>query len=326
MERREFITLLGSTAGTWPLVANAQQKSKAVTIGFLGATSSPVTSQWTAAFAQRLSQLGWIDGRNVAIDNRWAEGSTENMIKIALEFAQRKVDVIVAQGTQAALAAKAASTDIPIVFVLVGDPVGSGLTASLAHPGANATGPSSQSSDLAGKRLGLFRELIPDLRRVAALVNLGNPSAILDKTELTAAAISLTIEIVALGIHRSEEIGPAIESINGRADALYAAPDALILDNLTRINTLALSARLPTMYGAPNYVRAGGLMSYGTNFTDMFQHAAVYVDKILRGATPSQLPVEQPTKFELVINLTTARVLGLTVSPNLLARADEVIE
>ena len=248
------------------------------------------------------------------------------MAKIASDFARRRVDIFVAQGTQAALAAKAATSTIPIVFILVGDPIGSGLAKRLSHPGENVTGLSSQSTDLAGKRLEIFRELVPGFRRLGVLVNVENPSAVLDRTQLKAAAKTLSVDIVSVEIQRAEDIGPAMETFKGRVDALYSAPDALVHTNLSQINAAALSAHLPTMFGAPSYVKGGGLISYGTSFLDMFRHAADYVDKILRGARPGDIPVEQPTKFDLVINLKTAKAIGLDVPPSLLARADEVIE
>ena len=283
-------------------------------------------SQWTAAFVQRLRELGWIEGRTVAIEYRWAEGRSERFAEIAAEFVRLKVDVIVTTWNRAVLAAKQATSVIPIVFALAGDPVGSGLVASLARPGGNVTGLSVQQTDLAGKRLELLREVVPGLRRLAIMANVGYPDAVLEMGEVQAAARTLGLEVVTLEIRRAEDIAPAFEALKGRADALYVCTDALVNTNRIRINTLALGARLPTMHGIREYVEAGGLMSYGANFPDLFRRAADYVDKILRGAKPADIPVEQPTKFDLVINLTTAKALGLDVPPTLLARADEVIE
>ena len=209
---------------------------------------------------------------------------------------------------------------------MAGDPVGTGLVASLARPGGNVTGLSIQQTDLAGKRLELLREVVPGLRRLAILANVGNPAAVLEMGEVQAAARTLGLEVATLEIRRAEDIAPAFEALKGRADALYVCADPLVNTNRIRINTLALGARLPTMHGFREYVEAGGLMSYGPNFPDLFRRAADYVDKILRGAKPADIPVEQPTKFDLVINLTTAKALGLDVPPTLLARADEVIE
>ena len=268
---------------------------------------------------QRLRELGWIEGRTIAIDYRWAEGRSERFAEIAAEFVQLKVDVIVTSGTRRSLAAKQATSVIPIVFAVAGDPVGSGLVASLARPGGNVTGLSIQSADLVGKRLELLREVVPGLRRLAILANVGNPAAVLEMSEVQAAARTLGLEVVTLEIRRAEDIVPAFEALKGRADALYLCSDPLIITNRIRINTLALGARLPTMHGSREYVEAGGLMSYGPNFPDLFRRAAEFVDKILRGAKPADIPVEQPTKFDLVINLTTAKALGLAVPPTLLA-------
>ena len=325
MKRRAFITLLGGTAATWPLAARAQQPGKLPTIGFLGTTTPSAWSQWVAAFVQRLRDFGWIEGRTIAVEYRWAEGRDERFVEIAAEFVQLKVDVIVTSGT-ALLAAKQATSVIPIVFAVANDPVGSGFVASLSRPGGNITGLSLQSTDLAGKRLELFREVVPDLRRLAIMAHVGNPGAVLELAEVQAAARALGLEVATLEIRRAEDIAPAFEALNGRVDALYIETDALIFTHRIRINTLALAARLPTMHSVRAYVEAGGLMSYGPNYTDLFRRAGELVDKILRGTKPADIPVEQPTKFDLVINLTTAKALGLEVPPSLLARADEVIE
>jgi putative tryptophan/tyrosine transport system substrate-binding protein len=325
MKRREFITLLGGAAA-WPLAARAQRSSKMPTVGFLGATTPATSPQWAAAFAQRLRELGWTEGRNVAIEYRWAEGRNERMAQIAAEFVRARADVIVAQGTPAALTAKNATAAIPIVFVLPGDPVGSGLVASLARPGGNVTGLSSQTADLGGKRLDLLREIVPGLRRLAMMGNAGNSANVSDMHEFQTAARASGLDATTFEIRRTEDITAAFAAFKGKVDALYVAPDALLNTNRMRINTLALAARLPTMYGARENVEAAGLISYGPSFTDLFRRAGDYVDKILRGTRPADLPVEQPTKFELVVNLITAMALGLTAPPTLLARADEVIE
>jgi len=324
LKRREFISLLGGAAA-WPLVARAQQAGKLPTIGFLGTTTPSAWSQWVAAFVQRLRDFGWIEGRTIAVEYRWAEGRDERFVEIAAEFVQLKVDVIVTSGT-ALLAAKQATSVIPIVFAVANDPVGSGFVASLSRPGGNITGLSLQSTDLAGKRLELFREVVPDLRRLAIMAHVGNPGAVLELAEVQAAARALGLEVATLEIRRAEDIAPAFEALNGRVDALYIETDALIFTHRIRINTLALAARLPTMHSVRAYVEAGGLMSYGPNYTDLFRRAGELVDKILRGAKPADIPVEQPTKFDLVINLTTAKALGIEVPPTLIARADEVIE
>jgi putative ABC transport system substrate-binding protein len=323
--RRDFIALLGGAVAAWPFAAHAQQPGKPPTIGFLGTSTASAWRPWTAAFVQRLRELGWSEGRNLAIEYRWADARSERYTEIAAEFVRLKVDVIVTGGN-AAVAAKQASSAVPMVFVLVGDPVGTGLVASLAHPAGNVTGLSNQQTDLSGKRLELLREVVPGLRRLAILANVGAPFAVLEVAEAHAAAVTLGLEVAPLEIRRAEDIASAFETIKGRADALYVVGDALVFTNRLRINTFALAARLPTMHVDRALVEAAGLMSYGPNFSDFFRRAADYVDKILRGAKPGDIPVEQPTKFDLVVNLITAKALGLDVPPTLLARADEVIE
>ena len=325
MKRREFVTLLGGAAA-WPLAARAQQSGKLLTIGFLGSTMPSVEGQRLAAFVQRLRELGWMEGRNVAIEVRWAEGRSERFAEIAAEFVRLKVDVIVTSGSPAVMASKKATSVIPIVFATAGDPVGTGLVASLAHPGGNATGLSIQMVDTGSKKLELLREVVPGLSRLAMMGNAGNPAVVLEMEEIQATARALALEVTALEIRRAEDITPAFEALKSGADALYVASDPLLNSNRVRINTLALGARLPTMHGFREYVEAGGLMSYGPSLPNQFRRAADYVDKILRGAKPDDLPIEQPTKFDFIINLTTAKTLGLEVSPSLLARADEVIE
>src|SRR5262245_60534299 len=325
MKRREFITLLGGAAAAWPLAARAQQ-AKLPTIGlFLGANPS-IESQRVAAFVQRLRELAWIDGRNLAIEYRWAEGRPERVSEIAAEFVRIKVDVIVTVATPPTLAAKQATAVIPIVFAAVSDPIGTGLVASLARPGGNVTGLTNQISDTVGKKLEFLREVMPDLRRLAIVANVGNPASVLEMGAAEATARTLRLEVTTSEIRRAADIAPAFEALKGRADALYICPDPLMNTNRTRVNILAVGVRLPTMHGLREYVEAGGLMSFGPNIPDQFRRAADYVDKILRGAKPADIPVEQPTKFALVINLTTAKVLGLAVPSTLLARADEVIE
>ena len=325
MKRREFITLLGSAAA-WPLAAHAQQAGKVPTIGFVGASTASAQSQWVAAFVQRLRELGWIDGRTVAIEYRWAEGRDERFAEIAAEFVRLKVDVIVTSGTPQVLAAKQATSVIPIVFATAGDPVGTGLVTSLARPGGNVTGLSNQMTDLAGKRLELLREVVPNLRRLAIIANVANPAVVLEIAEAQAAARVLGLEVVIPEIRRAEDIAPAFKALEGRTQALYVTADALVITNRARIHTLAMGVRLPTMYASRDYVEAGGLMSYGTNIANLFRRAGDLVDKILRGAKPGDIPVEQPTKFDLVINLTTAKALGLTIPESFLLSADEVIE
>jgi putative tryptophan/tyrosine transport system substrate-binding protein len=325
VKRREFITLVGGAAVSWPLAAQAQQP-KLSTIGFLGSGTPAVQSQWTTSFVQRLRELGWIEGRTIAIEYRWAEGSSDRAAELAAEFVRLKVDVIVTHANPMVIAAKQATSVIPIVFAAAADPLGTGLVASLARPGGNVTGLSVQNTDLAGKHLELLRDLIPGLRRLAIMVNVDNSASVLEMREVQAAARMIGLEVATLKIRRAEDIAPAFEELKGRADALYVCIDTVLFAHRIRINTLALSARLPTMLSNREYVEAGGLMSYGPNFLDLFRRAGDYVDKILRGAKPGEIPVEQPTKFDLIINLTTAKALGLTVPETLLARADEVIE
>ena len=256
---------------------------------------------------------------------RWAEGRDERFAEIAAEFVQRKVDVIVTSSSVGVVAAKQATSVIPIVFV-AGDPVGTGLVTSLARPGGNATGLSLQQTDTTGKRFELLREVVPGLSRLAILVNVGNSAAVLDVRGIQAAARTFGLEVTTLEIRRGEDIVPAFEALKGRAEALYVVTDPLVITHRIRIHTLVMAARLPTMHTFRDGVEAGGLMSYGANFPDLFRRAANFVDKILRGAKPADLPVEQPTKFDLIINITTAKALGLEIPPTLLARADEVIE
>jgi putative tryptophan/tyrosine transport system substrate-binding protein len=327
IQRREFLATLGGAAAACPLTARAQgPMAKLPTIGFLGAATPLAWSQRVAAFVQRLRELSWTEGRTVVVEYRWAEGRSERFLEIAAEFAQLKVDVIVAAGTPAVLAVKQATSVVPIVFVGAGDPVGTGLVASLPRPGGNVTGLSAQTTDTVGKRLELLRELMPGIRRLAIMGNVDNPVSVLEMREIGAACASLGLEVDALEIRRTADIVPAFEALKRGAEALYVPADPLVIANQIRINTLALGMRLPTMHGLREYVEAGGLMSYGPNFPDLFRRAADFVDKILRGAKPSDIPVEQPTKFELVINLITAKALGLEIPPTLLARADEVIE
>jgi putative ABC transport system substrate-binding protein len=324
MRRREFITLLGGATVAWPLAARAQQAGKLPTIGFLGANVA-VWSQWTAAFVARLRELDWIEGRTAAIEYRWNEGRRERIAEIADEFVRLKVDVIVTAGGEAAIV-KRATSDIPIVFAQAVDPLGDGLVASLARPGSNVTGLSNQATDLAGKQLELLGEVLPHLHRLALMANVGYAGALVVMRRVQATAGTLGFEVTPLELRRAEDIAPAFEALKDQADALFVVSDALVAANRTRIITLALGARLPTFFVNPDYVQAGGLMSYGPSIPAMFRRAADMVDKILRGAKPGDIPVEQPTKFELVVNLITAKALGLTIPESFVVRADKVIE
>jgi putative ABC transport system substrate-binding protein len=313
--RRELLAALGGAAAGWPLAARAQQPGKLPTIGFLGATTASAQRELTDAFVQRLRELGWVEGRTVAIEYRWAEGRSERLAEFAAEFVRLKVDVILTHNTPPVLAAKQATSVIPIVFATAADPVNTGVVASLARPGSNVTGLSSQTPDVAGKRVELLRDVVPGLRRFAILANPDNSYVALELREVQAAARMLDLEVALFEIRRAEDIALAFEGLKGRADALYIMPDPLLFTNRLRINTLALGARLPTMHASREFIEAAGLMSYGPNFRDLNRRAADYVDKILRGAKPADLPVEQPTKFELVVNLTTAKALGIEVPP-----------
>ena len=324
MKRRAFITLAAGTAA-WPFAARGQQHAKLPTIGLLGAATPATWGLFIAAFVRRLLELGWIEGRTITIEYRWAEGRDERFAEIAAEFVRLKVDVIVTAGA-AVVAAKQATSLIPIVFAVASDLVGAGLVASLVRPGGNVTGLSTQLSDLAGKRLELLREIVPSLRQLAILSNASYPATVLEMAEVQAMARTLGLEVTTLEIRRAEDIAHAFQTLKGRAEALYVCSDPLTTTHRVRINTLALGSRLATMHGVRDYIGAGGLMSYGDSTTDLFRRAGDQVDKILKGAKPADLPVEQPTKFELVINLTTAKALRLTIPEAFLLRADEVIE
>lgn len=324
MRRRDFITLVGGAGAALPLAAHAQQPSRLPTIAILGGDPS-VWSQWTSAFVGRLRELGWIDGHTVAIEYRWDEGRPERDAEIANEFVRLNVDAIVTTGA-AVPALKRATSVIPIIFAIANDPVSSGLVASLVRPGGNVTGLSLQATDLASKRLELLRSVAPGLRRLAIMFNVAYPGPLLESGAVQATARALGLEVEPLEIRRAEDIAPALESIKSRTDALYLVADPLVAANRTQIITLALSARLPTMFNSRDHVKAGGLISYGPNFLDLFRRAAELVDSILKGTKPADIPVEQPTKFNLVINLTTAKALGLTIPESILSRADEVIE
>jgi putative tryptophan/tyrosine transport system substrate-binding protein len=307
-------------------VARAQQASKIPIIGFLGSNTPSFQRRWVAAFVQRLRELGWGEGTNVSIEYRWADGSSERAAELAAELVRLEVDVIITSGTANVLAAKKATTVIPIVFAAGADPVGTGLVVSLANTGNNVTGLSAQQTDLAGKRLDLLREVVPGIRSLGIVVNVGAPGSVLDAGHVQTLARALGLQVATLEIRRTEDFAPGIEAFKDRTDALYVVSDPLMTTHALRINTLALGARLPTMHGIREQVEAVGLMSYGTSFPALFRRSGDYVDKILRGAKPTDIPVEQPTTFEFVVNLITARALGLSVPPTLLARADEVIE
>ena len=322
MRRRDFIKVVAGTVVALPTAAHGQQQLP--TVGFMGASASGFTT-WTTAFVERLRELGWIEGRTVHIEYRWTEGRPERTAEIAAEFVRLNVNVIVTFGS-AVPAVKKATSVIPIVFALSPDPVGGGLVASLAHPGGNVTGLSNQATDAASKRVEYLREVVPHLRRLAVMLHVGFPEAVLEMGEVQVVARKLGLEVTPLEIREAEDIAPAFEGINAKADALYVSPDALFAASRTRLVALATGAHLPTVFSLRDYVQVGGLISYGPNVPALYGRAADLIDKILRGTKPADIPVEQPTKFNLVINLKTAKALGLTIPQTLLATADEVIE
>jgi putative tryptophan/tyrosine transport system substrate-binding protein len=324
MKRREFITLFGGAAAAWPVAARAQRLDRLPIIGYLGVDAAS-WSPWTAPFIERLRQLGWSEGRTVAIEYRWSEGRSERIVEIAAEFVRQKVDVIVTYGGAVA-ALKQVTATIPIVFAIAIDPIGSGLVASLSRPGGNVTGLSVQQGDIATKRLELLHELVPGLRRLAIMFDAGYPASVRENDEVQVAAGTFGLAVMPHGILRAEDISPAFDAFKSQADALYVCEDALVDANRAQIAMSALSARLPTIFISRAMVIVGGLMAYGPNFPDLFRRAADHVDKILRGAKPGDLPVEQPIKFDFILNLKTATTLGLTIPDKLLALADEVIE
>jgi putative ABC transport system substrate-binding protein len=326
MERRTFLALLPGSLLAAPRAAEAQQ-AKTFQIGFLDTNPPTAPAPNHDAFLRGLQELGWSEGKNVFIEHRYSEGKQERFHDLAAELVRRKVDVIVTVATPATLAAKNATTAIPIVMAAVGDPVGAGIVSSLAQPGGNITGLSLLNVATSGKRLELLREVLPRVKRVGVLGNPTNPWSMLILRELEVAARTSGIELQRLEVQRPADFKVAFGAASkGRVAALIVPEDPLFGGHVQTIVGLAAKARLPTAYGSRGYVDAGGLMSYGASIPDLFRRAATYVDKILKGAKPGDLPIEQPTKFELVINLRTAKTLGLTIPPSLLLRADQVIE
>jgi putative tryptophan/tyrosine transport system substrate-binding protein len=329
MKRRDFIALLGSAtaaSAAWPLAVGAQTPPKIPRVGFIAGSNPAATEHTFGAFQQRLRELGYVEGQSIALEVRWAEGRLERMPELVAELVGLKMDVLVAAVSPAALAAKKATRTIPIVMVAA-DPVGLGLVASLARPGGNVTGLSYFNEAITAKRLELLKEFVPGLVRVAVLRNPIVAVHAIFWQETEVAARKLGVALLPLDVRGPEDFQAAfITATRGNAQALIAFDDALTLAHRPGIVALAASSRLPTMYGLREFPDEGGLMSYGASFVELFRRAATYVDKILKGAKPSDLPIEQPTKFELVINRKTANALGLTVPPTLLAQADEVIE
>ena len=325
MRRRQFITLLSGAAAVLPLASRAQQPRTVATIAYLGVDELYWRPR-SFAFVQRLRELGWIEDRTVKIQYYWTQGRPERAAELASEILAEKVDVIVTYGG-AVTTLKQATTLIPIVFAVANDPIGSGLVASLSRPGGNVTGLSLEVTELAGKRLQLLREIVTNLRRLAVLFDVGYSGSELQMRELQTTVHKLGVEVEPTRICRSENIASSFEALKfQKVDALYVVENSLTMANGRQIAVSALSARLPTAFGARDQVQAGGLMSYGPKYADLFRRAAEIVDKILRGAKPGDIPVEEPTNFELVVNLSTAKALGLAVPPTVLATADEVVE
>lgn len=323
MRRREFILLIGSVA-VGPSSAAYGQSAMPRTVGFLVAGTTASHGAWVKAFAQRLSELGWTDGRNLRIEYRWAAGDVPQTAKFAAELVQQKVDVIVTSA-YGVVAAKEATSTIPVVSAAFGDAVTTGIVKSLARPGGNVTGLSIQPSELSSKRLELLREIIPNIRHLAALVN----TRIVRAEEIVAirtASAKLNVEVNLIDVQTAEDIEVAMTTLAGNTDALYVFGEPLTNANKDKIIKAATAARIPTIFGFREFVDAGGLMSYGPSFIDLFARAAEFTDKILRGANPADLPVQQPVKFDLIINLRAAKAIGLSISETVLTRADEVIE
>ena len=329
MDRRAFISSIAISLLAAPFAVEAQPAGKVPRIGFLVAASASDSAyaRLIETFRQGLRDLGYVEGRNIVVEYRYADGKYERLPALAAELVRLKVDVIVSHGTPGPLAAKQATSAIPIVMTSAGDPVGSGLVSSLARPGGNVTGLSLMVPELGGKRLQLLKEILPGLSRVAVLWNAANPYASLVAREMEATATTLGVQLQALVVRGPDDFAGALAAATtGRAGALTAVEDPLTITKRTQIVDFAAKSRLPAIYGVKEFVDAGGLMSYGVNLVDLYRRAAAYVDKILKGAKPADLPVQQPTKFEFVINLKTAKALGLTIPPSVLLRADEVIQ
>jgi putative ABC transport system substrate-binding protein len=325
MKRRQVIAGLGAAAAL-SFSANAQQSDKLPVVGFLVPGEPATHSHRVSALVQRLSQLGWIERRNVSFEYRWTGGDSKRSEGVAAEFVKLKVNVIVTAGTEPVNILRLATSIIPIVFATTGDPVGAGLVASLARPGGNITGLSLQQTEVAGKRLELLREMVTGIQRLAVLTRVGNPSVALEVEELQKLTKLLGLDVVQLKISTATDIATAFSSLKSHADALYVPIDPLLTTHRVSIVSLALAERLPSAYGTREFAEAGGLFSYGANSVDLYRRAADFVDKILRGVKPENIPIEQPTKFDFVVNMKSAKALGLTIPPTLLARADEVIE
>ena len=327
MRRRKFITLLSGAAVGWPLAARAQQRAMPV-IGFLHQGSPEAYAKFVAAFRKGLGEIGYVEGRNVAIEYRWAHGESDRLPELAADLVSRSVTVIATPGSAAAtLAAKAATATIPIVFMTGADPVQTGVVASLNRPGGNITGVGSMNVGLGAKQLGLLHELLHRAARFAVLVNPGNPQSQSVITDVQAAALTVGSQLEIITVTTNRDINTAFtRAVQKRADALVISPDPLFTNRLVQLATLAARHAMPAIYALREFAEVGGLMTYGSNFTDLFRQAGNYTGRVLNGEKPAELPILQATKFEFVINLQTAAALGLEVPPTLIARADEVIE
>jgi putative ABC transport system substrate-binding protein len=327
MDRRTLISHLALCLVAAPLVSFAQAQDRVWRIGMLETVSTELNAANLAALRQGLRELGYVEGRNLIIEYRSADGRSERFAALATELVGLKVDLIVTRGTPASLAAKNATRTIPVVMANAGDPVDSGLVASLARPGGNVTGLSSLSVNLEAKRFGLLRELVPGIARVAALYNMGSPVSPPQWKEIEGAAGAVGVQSQLLDVRKPEDLGPAFDAATRqRADGLIVGQEGLLQANRKLVTELAAKHRLPAIYRSMEFIEVGGLLAYGPSYPDLYRRAATYVDKIFKGAKPGDLPVEQPTKFELIINLKTAKTLGLTIPQSLLLRADEVIQ
>ena len=325
MKRREFITFLGSIAAAWPLAGSAQ--SKIARIGFMGNSTAALEANLVDAFREGLREQGYEEGHNIVIEYRWADGKYDQFPALVAELIAAKVDAIVTAGTPAALAVKRATTTVPLVMVAVGDPVGTGLVPSLARPGGNLTGLSSIAPDLEGKRLQLLREVVPALSHVAMFINSLNPFHVSSMRQARAAAQAMGIKLQLHDIRKSEDLDDAFAAIRKeRPDALLILADRIFLHNRERMMDFTKEQRLPNVNAYKELVEVGGLMSYGPSYEDMHKRAAIYIDKILKGAKPADLPIEQPSKFTFIVNLEAAKALGVTVPSQLLGLADQLIE
>jgi putative tryptophan/tyrosine transport system substrate-binding protein len=329
MRRRAVVSIVALAVGILvaPLAAETQQTGKAHRVGFLGNSTAALEANLVGPFREGLRDLGYVEGRNILIEYRWAEGKYERFPALIGELIGQKVDVIVTAGTPASLAVKKATTSVPLVMVAVGDPVATGLVASLARPGGNITGLTSISPEMEGKRLELLREVVPTVSHIAVLWNAASPIQVIQEKETRAAAQMLRLKVLSLGVRSKEEIDSAFTTIvRERPDALFVLADRLFLHHRARIMDFAAQQRLPGVHAYRELVEVGGLMSFGPSYADMHRRAAYFVDRILKGAKPADLPVERPAKFELVINVRTAKALGLTLPPSILVRADQIIE